>query len=278
MTPSSSYRSSSLSTRESTKVRSVCNLIYQSMSALFHLGKPTTSGSLEIECFQLSLEMSGELYFSSCCITFPSLSKFLAKHIRSIQTSILVAPCWIGGSLAFHSSQHVRTHSLLVSYNKRSCERCPIRPGSVGSAIAVFYPLSAQRHMLQTRVLFLSLSGSGGGDSSAYSKGLQLMLERIGLLLCLSSPLHISILIHWMSDFCYSFWRVGLQALLLLILNLLEELVTANGHSDLTLLWIDLSAPYLQHHTTIFVPVSCGNSGLTWSSSTSKYYWISLQC
>ena len=72
-----------------------------------------------------------------------------------------------------------------MSRHKLSQQECFSRLGAQGSAIAALDPLAVQRCVEQTRVLFLSLSHSGRDHSSIYSKGLLVMLERVGRLVCL---------------------------------------------------------------------------------------------
>ena len=115
------------------------------------------------------------------------LSKFLAEHVKGqLRQLILVALCWIE-ALDSHSSQHVGRHSSAVPHHKRSHCECLSGPGAQGSAISAFNPLGLSvMFVMQTRVLFLSLSGSGGGNSSIYIKGLPALLEGMGRLECLT--------------------------------------------------------------------------------------------
>ena len=66
----SSHNSSGISTLISTGGRCVSILIYQPISALFHLGRSTTSGSLWVACIQSSLNMTDELCISSLFLSF----------------------------------------------------------------------------------------------------------------------------------------------------------------------------------------------------------------
>ena len=73
------------------------------------------------------------------------LSRFLAEHVKGqLRQLILVVPCWMEGSLAPHSSQHVCRCSLAVPHHKRSHHGCLSRPGAHGFAISAFNPLAAQ--------------------------------------------------------------------------------------------------------------------------------------
>ena len=72
-----------------------------------------------------------------------------------------------GNSMAFFRSQYVGRCSLVLSHCKRSCHGCFGRPCAQGYSISAFNPLAAQRCVLQTGVLFLSLSGSGGATQAS---------------------------------------------------------------------------------------------------------------
>ena len=79
---------------------SVGILTYQSMSAILHLRKSTTSGSLGAEHFQQLLDLSGEFCISSSCISSPSSVRFLADHAKGqFRLLILGAPCWMEAPL-----------------------------------------------------------------------------------------------------------------------------------------------------------------------------------
>ena len=65
---SSSHSSNSIKTFWLTEGGSVGIPMYQSISALLHPRKSTASESLVVECFQLSLGISGELHVSFLCI------------------------------------------------------------------------------------------------------------------------------------------------------------------------------------------------------------------
>ena len=96
MASSSLYSPNSISPMESTGGGFFGILTYKSMSALLHLGEYATSGSLGVECFQLSLDISGELCISSSCICSPVLSEFLSEHVTGqFRLLILVSSCWM---------------------------------------------------------------------------------------------------------------------------------------------------------------------------------------
>ena len=96
----------------------------------------------------------------------------------------IVAQWSNGVTVVSLSSLSVGRCSLLVSCCKGSQHRCFSRPGAQGSVIAAFNPLAAPKHVTQTRVLFLSLSGGDGGDSNVYIKDLPSVWERMGRLVC----------------------------------------------------------------------------------------------
>ena len=83
-------------------------------------GMSTTSGSLGVECFQMPLVISVELWVSSSCISFPGSVQFLAEHVHRLnQTFYSSGTLLYGGFLASYSSQHVGRHSSMVSYHKK---------------------------------------------------------------------------------------------------------------------------------------------------------------
>ena len=113
------------------------------------------------------------------------LSKFLTEHVKGqLRLLILVAPCWM----------ETPWLPLILNMLADVPQCCPIikrsrgvfgRPCAQWCAISSFNPLTAQRCVVQTGVLFLSLSGSGGSKLSTYSKGLLAVLEGMGRLVCL---------------------------------------------------------------------------------------------
>ena len=119
------------------------------MPALLHLGTTTTSGVLGFECLQPSLDVSGKLCISSSHISlFSSVQASRRTCERSTQTSDSGGIMLDGGSLAYHSSQHLGQCSLAVSYHKRSHHGCFGRPHAQGSVIPAFNPLAAERDVL----------------------------------------------------------------------------------------------------------------------------------
>ena len=148
--------------------------LFYSMPALFHLGNSINSGGLGVECFQPSLDFSGKLCVSSSS-SGPSSSVQVSGRTcqQSTQTFDSGGAMLDGGSLASHSSQHVRGCSLAVSHCNRSCHGCFGRPGTQGSVISAFNPLAAQQCVLHRQG-----SSSSGGNSNVYVKGLPAVLER----------------------------------------------------------------------------------------------------
>ena len=130
---------------------------YKSMSALLHPGKFATSGSLRVGHFQPSLEVSAELYTSPSSMSSPSsVQVSIRTDHKSIQTFILASPCLI-------EAPWLPTVLNMLSHHKRSHEGYIGRPGSQAYAITAFNSLATKRCVIQTRVLFLSLSGSAVG-------------------------------------------------------------------------------------------------------------------
>ena len=139
-----------------------------------------------VECIHLYLDISGKLCLFSSCINSSSSVQFYGRTChRSMQTFDSSGTMLEGGSLASLSDQHVGRHSwhcpivkelvmeFLVGEVLESCHFCIQTCGC--SEICV----------VQTRVLFLSLSGSGEGNLTIYSRRLPAVLERMGRLVCL---------------------------------------------------------------------------------------------
>ena len=98
MAPSSSHCSGSFSTLRLTRGGSVGILTYQSISALLHLEKSTTSGCLQVECCQPPLIYHVSYAFSPALVSLV-LSRFLPEHVTGqFRLLILVATCWMGAS------------------------------------------------------------------------------------------------------------------------------------------------------------------------------------
>ena len=116
-------------------------LLYSSMPVLVHIENSATSGGLEVECLQPSLDVSGMLCVSSSCISSSSSVQVSGRTCqRSTQTFDSSDTMLDGGSLASHSSQHVGIHSSVLSHHKGSLHGCFGRQCAQWSAISAFKP------------------------------------------------------------------------------------------------------------------------------------------
>ena len=98
------------------------NLLYHSMPALLYTGNSTAYGGLGVQFFQSSLDVSVKLCVSSCCIMSSSSVQVSGRTCqRSSQAFDSDGTMLDGGSLAFHSSQHVGRCSSALAHHKRSC-------------------------------------------------------------------------------------------------------------------------------------------------------------
>ena len=104
------------------------------MSPLLHLWEYTTSESLGDDCFQLSLDIPGELRISSCSISSPSAADVSGTTYHRISNCSFTS--FDGGFLDSDSSQPVGRYSSSVSYHKRSCLGYFNRMGAQESAFA----------------------------------------------------------------------------------------------------------------------------------------------
>ena len=113
------------------------------------------------------------------------LSKFLAEHVKDqLRCLILEAPCWM------EVPWIPTVHNMLADIP----QWCPIIKDLfmdvlVGQALKGLPYLHLTLRLLSNvcyadRVLFLSLSSSGGGNLSVYVKGLSAVLEGLGRLMC----------------------------------------------------------------------------------------------
>ena len=133
----------------STRCGSAGILPYHSIPALLYLRNSTTFWGPGVECLQPSLNVSGKLCVSSSCISSSRSVQVPGRTCqRATQTFDSGGTMLDGGSLAFHSSQHVGRCSLALTHCKRSCHGCFSRPYTQRSAISVFNPLAAQRYVL----------------------------------------------------------------------------------------------------------------------------------
>ena len=121
-----------------------------------------SSGCLGVECFQPPLDISGELCLSISSFSSPGSIHFPVRTChRSFQTSYYSGTLLNEGSLVSHCCQHVDRYSLSISNHKGPHHWCLSWLGAQESTIAPFNPSAAQRCVVQTRVLFLRLSGRG---------------------------------------------------------------------------------------------------------------------
>ena len=157
------------------------------MLALLHLRISTTSRGLGVKCLQLSLDVSGKLHVSSCCISSSySVSSFWQNMSKINSTQMFDSGCTMldGGSMAPHSSQYVSRHSSVVPHYKISHHGCLGRPGAQGSVISAFHHLAAQQCVLHRQGSLPQSVRQWWGNSSIYVKGLPAVLEGMGRLVC----------------------------------------------------------------------------------------------
>ena len=132
--------------------------------------------SYVVECFQPSLDMSYKLCISSSYTgSFSSIHVSGRTYHRSIHMPDSSCTMLGGDFLPFHSCQYVRRHSSLVSYQKN------VLGGLVLQGLQLLHlSLWWLRDVsVQTRILFLSLVGSGRGCSIISNKSLPAVLEVI---------------------------------------------------------------------------------------------------
>ena len=113
------------------------------MPVLLYIRISTTSGVIEVQCLQPSLDVSGKLCVSSCISSSDSVQVSGRTCQMPTKTFDYGGAMLNGGSLAPHSSQHVGRHTLVVPHHKRSHHGCLGRPGTQGSVISAYNPLAA---------------------------------------------------------------------------------------------------------------------------------------
>ena len=107
----------------------------------FTLETPLPVGALGLNAFSHPWNFQVSYVFPPLALVPLVLAKFLAEHVNGqLRHLLLVAPCWMGSSLASHSSQHAGRCSLAVSHHKRSHCGCFGRPGAEGSVVSAFNP------------------------------------------------------------------------------------------------------------------------------------------
>ena len=162
-------------------------LLYHSMPALLHLLSSTTSGGLGVECLHPSLDVSGSLCVSCSCIRSSSSVHVSGRTCQwSTQTFDSGGTILNRGSLASHSSQHVAGIAWHCCIIKDLVIDVLVGHMVKGLPYLIFNPLAAQMSVVLKGALFLSLSGSGGDNSSVYVEGLPAVLERMERLVYLS--------------------------------------------------------------------------------------------
>ena len=110
--------------------------------------KCNISGSLGVEYFQLSLDMSAELCVLPPALASVVLCKVLVEHVRDqFRLLTLVVPCWMEFLWLPMILKLLEYVTPLVFCHKRSYHGCSSRPGAQGSSIAAFNPLAAQRYV-----------------------------------------------------------------------------------------------------------------------------------
>ena len=142
------------------------------MPALLHIGISTTSGALGLNAFNHPWTFQVGYMFPPSALVPLVLSKFLAEHVKGqLRQLILVAPCWMEAPWLPTVLNMLADIPQWCPFIKDLIIGCLGRPGAQGSAISAFNPLAAQGCVLCRQVvLFLSLSGSGGGNLSIYGQ------------------------------------------------------------------------------------------------------------
>ena len=151
----------------------------------FTLEWPLPPGSLWLNTFNHLWKSQVSYFICYSCNKSCSVVKVSSETCnKSIQASYCGGAILDGGSLVFHNSQHAGRHSSMVSHHKSLHQRCFSRLGAQGCAIAAFNPLAAQRHVLHRQGFSPPSVRQWQGNSSIYNKGLPVVLEGIGRLLC----------------------------------------------------------------------------------------------
>ena len=151
-----SHSSSGISTLGSTRDQFVGIFMYQSISALLYLGKSTASGNPWFPPPTLDPLVLSKVWQNMSQVN--SHFKFWL-HLVGLRL------------LGFPHCQHVGRHFLSVSYCKRSHQGCFYRLGTHRSPIAAFYPWLLRDMVVEMRVLFLNLPGTGRDNSIIYNQG-----------------------------------------------------------------------------------------------------------
>ena len=152
----------------------------------YTLETPIPLGAVGLNAFSHPWTFQVSYVFPPLALVPLVLSKFLTEHVNGqLRHLILVVPCWMEGSLAPHSSQHVGRCFLAVSHHKRSHCGCFGRPGTQGSAISAFNPLAAQQCVLCRQGFSSSVCKDVvGATQMSMSKVYQQCWKGIGRLVC----------------------------------------------------------------------------------------------
>ena len=150
VTSSSSHSPSNISTLRWTRGGFVGILMYQSMPALLHFGKYTTSRGLGVECIQPSLDKSGSLFLSSSCFNSSSSIQISGRTCHhSIRT-------FDSGGTMFDGAPWIPPLLNLLADIAQCCPviKDPIMDGAQGSVISAFNLVAALRYVLHWQRFF----------------------------------------------------------------------------------------------------------------------------
>ena len=154
----------------------------------FTLETPLPLGALELNAFSHPWKFQVSYVFPPLALVPLVLSKFLAEHVNGqLRHLLLVAPCWMEAPwlptvlnmLADVPWQCPHVKDLIVD----------VLVGQAFKGLQYLHLtlwLLSMTCAMQTGVLFLGLSGSSGGNSNNYIKGLPAVVEGVGRVLCLT--------------------------------------------------------------------------------------------
>ena len=137
------------------------------MSALLHLAQSVLSGSLELNALNHPWKYHVIYAFPPEVLAPLPLLTFLVEYVTGqFRLLILVRLCWMEASWLPTVLTMLKDIPHLCPIVKKSHQGCFSRLGTKGSAITEFIPRAGQMCVYQMRTLFLSLSGSGRGNSN----------------------------------------------------------------------------------------------------------------
>ena len=179
---------------------------------LLHIGKSSTSQCFGVGCFQQPLDISGELNVSSHNFSLPGYIQVPARMChRSIPTSSSSSTLLNGGSFASHSSQYVGRHSLLVPHCKGPHHGLLSQPCALGSAVAAYNPLVAQRCLLFSWGFSSSLCQTMAGATQASMTKLYQQCLKEWTISCVQEGVpNNAISVPNFADFLFHLFRIGL--------------------------------------------------------------------